>query len=178
MDSTGIELATPRLRQHQPAASCPAHSFHATEVVQKNTISLVWPRLLVLGLVLKFLLERLADFYDRKSSGLELSWTSVSSSGSLMWDVCSSGNVGTTPVYVVHQNFQKWIKLANSAILPIQIDNKTCVIWRPAKFYGTQLGNIILKDTRTLSWRLERSLCCHNHAFGDFGRAFARSSQH
>ena len=88
-------------------------------------------------------------------------------------DVCSSGNVGTTPA--VHRNFRKWIKLANSVILLMQIDNKTCVKWRPVKFYGTQPGNIILKNTRTLSWRHERSLCCHNQAFG---RAFARSSQH
>ena len=38
-----------------------------------------------IGLVQKFLLERSADFNDRKSSGLKLSWTSVSSSGTLMW---------------------------------------------------------------------------------------------
>ena len=48
----------------------------------------------------------------------------------------------------------------------MQIDNKTCVIWRPVKFYGTQPGYIILKNTQTLSWRLERSLYCHNQSLG------------
>ena len=72
-----------------PFSKCLAGALLSKEVASHegkiNIICTDWCMEIVLGLGQKFLLERSADFYDRKSSGLKLSWTSVSSSGTLMW---------------------------------------------------------------------------------------------